>query len=618
MRRDSTSDTSTTRKGQLGSAERSTAVSLRSLVGRDAELERLEELLATVRAGGSSALVVRGEPGVGKSALLEQLVATASRFQVISAVGVEGEVDLPYAGLHQLCRSLMDTIGALPQPQSDALRVAFGLSSGEAPDRYMVGLATLGLLSDAAAAQPILCVVDDAQWLDPETTRALAFVARRLGADSVGVVLASRKIVEDLGGLPELRLDGLGAADSRALLDSVLVGHLDDSVRERFLAETHGNPLALIELPRSLTTAEAASGVVRLSPDALSSRIEESFRRQLEPLPEDTRQLLLLAAAEPLGEPLLLVRAASSLGLGVESADAAEEAGLFRIRERCSFRHPLVRSAVYGAATPAERRVAHGALAEATDPELDPDRLAWHRAQATPAPDEEVATELERTATRAKARGGLAAAGTFLERAAMLTPDAVRRVERTLAAAEVMYEAGALDSVENLLRAIDAGRLDQVQLARVECLEAQVSLDRGKREAEVILRLLAAAERLKARYPGRAYAAHLAALSSAFWSWSGKPEDLKAVSDALAQHPASGSSAGELSLRGWAQMLEQGYPAGADLFRESMILLREKPQLEDSDLPFLVQALATALSHWDIDSWIRDDLLGLVLPLRHS
>jgi DNA-binding CsgD family transcriptional regulator len=597
----STSDGSATRSRQRGSAEQPTASLLRALVGRDAELQKLEELLGTVRAGGSAALVVRGEPGVGKSALVEQLVAQASGLQFIRAVGVEGEVDLPYAGLQQLCRSMTGKIDDLPKPQRDALHVAFGLSSGEPPDRYMVGLATLGLMSDVAAAQPLLCVVDDAQWLDPETTRALAFVARRLGADSVGLVFASREDVDDLDGLPELPLGGLSAADSRVLLDSVLIGHLDESVRERFLAEAHGNPLALIELPRALTSAEAATGIVRQSRDSLSTRIEFSFRRQLELLPVETRQLLLLAAAEPLGDPLLLVGAAGQLGLSVESADPAEEAGLFQIRERCSFRHPLVRSAVYGAATPGERRIAHGAIAEATDPELDGDRRAWHRAQATPAPDEEVATELERTAARAKARGGLVAAGTFLEHAAMLTPDPGRRAERSLVAAEVMYEAGAFDSVEDLLRAIDAGHLDEHQLARAECLEAQVSLNRGKEEPEVILRLLAAAGRLKERHPARAYAAHLDALSSALWS--GNPEVLEAVSEALARYPDSGSSAGELLSRGWAQLLEQGYPAGRDLLRQSMIALREKPQLEDSDLPLLIQAQGTALSLWDIDSW---------------
>jgi len=597
----STSDTSTTGRRQLGSAERPTASSLRPLVGRDAELKRLEELVTTVREGGSAALVVRGEPGVGKSALLEQLIASASRLRVVRAVGVEGEIDLPYAGLHQLCRSMEDTIGGLPQPQSDALDVAFGLSSGDAPDRFIVGLATLSLMSEVAATQPVLCVVDDAQWLDPETTRALAFVARRLGADSVGLVFASREIVVELESVSELHLGGLSAADSRVLFDSVLIGHLDGSVRDRFLAETHGNPLALIELPRALTPAEAATRMVRQSRDSLAARIEESFRRQLEPLPADTRRLLLLAAAEPLGDPLLLVHAAAQLGLSVESADPAAEAGLFQIRERCSFRHPLVRSAVYGAATPSERRIAHDALAEATDPDLDPDRRAWHRAQATPAPDEEVATELERTAARAKARGGLAAAGTFLERSAILTPDTGRRAERSLVAAEVMYEAGAFESVEDLLHAVDTGHLDDLQRARAERLEAEVSLAHGKETTEVILQLLAAAERLKERYPALAYAAHLEALKSAFWSR--KPEILEAVSAALAEYPASGSSAGELLIRGWAQMLEHGYPAGTDLLRQGMIVLRDKPELEEPDLSLLPYTEGITRTYWDVESW---------------
>jgi DNA-binding CsgD family transcriptional regulator len=601
VRRHATSNTSTTRSGQRGSVAQPTSSGLRPLVGRDAELETLDALLATVRAGGSAALVLRGEPGVGKSALLEQLVASASEFQIVRAVGVEGEVDLPYAGLQQLCRSMADAISALPQPQADALRVAFGLSSGEAPDRYIVGLATLSLMSEVAEAKPLLCVVDDAQWLDPETTRALAFVARRLGADSVGVVLASRTIVEDLDGLPELPLDGLSAADSRALLDAVLIGHLDDSVRERFLAETHGNPLALIELPRSLTIAEAASGVVRQSPDSVSSRIEESFRRQLRSLPDDTRRILLLAAAEPLGDPLLLLRAASSLGLSAESADPAEEAGLFEIRERCSFRHPLVRSAVYGAATPGERRSAHGALAEATDASLDPDRRAWHRAQATPAPDEEVAAALERTAARAKARGGLAAAGTFLERAAMLTPDADRRVERCLVAAEVMFEAGARDSVEDLLRAINAGQLDELQRARAECLEVSVLVRDRNSEAELSLRLLAAAEQLTEHYPALAYTALLDVQAYAFWF--GNPDVLKALSDALARAPTSGSNAGELLCRGYVQMLEHGFPAGTDVLRQAMIALRDKPELEDSDLALLAYTDGSTRTYWDLESW---------------
>ena len=594
----STSEVTTTRRGRLGSTER-----LPVFVGRDGELDELGALLETVAAGGSRALVVRGEPGVGKSALLERLIGAASAFRVVRAVGVEGEIDLPYAGLQQLCRSMTDAIGALPPPQSDALEVAFGLSAGKAPDRYIVGLATLGLLSEVAAAQPVLCVVDDTQWLDPETTRALAFVARRLGADSVGLVFASREIVGELEPVPELLLEGLGAADSRALLDSVLVGHLDDSVRERFLAETHGNPLALIELPRSLTTAEAASGVIRQSPDSLPSRIEESFRRQLEPLPANTRQLLLLAAAEPLGDPLLLVSAAARLGLSVEAADPAEDAGLFQIRERCSFRHPLVRSALYGAATPAERRVVHGAIAEATDPTLDPDRKAWHRAQATPAPDEGVATELERTAARAKARGGLSAAGAFLERAAILTPDAQKRDERALAAAEVMYEAGSFDSAENLLRTVDARHLDERQRAHAEGLEAEVSLARGEptteKTTEMVLKLLDAAKRLQGGDSANAYT--LDAMRYAFWS--ADRQTYKAVSHGLATVPASESSAAGLLCRGWAQLLEHGFPAGTDLLRQAMISLREKPALEESDLPLLSFTEAATRTYWDLENW---------------
>lgn len=599
LRRRTTSDPATTRMGKLGTAEWPAPSSPRSLVGRDAELKTLADLLATVRAGGSAGLVVRGEPGIGKSALLEQLIATATGLQVVRAVGVEGEVDLPYAALHQLCRPMADAISGLPQPQSDALQVAFGLSAGEAPDRYIVGLAALSLMSEAAATRPVLCVVDDAQWLDPETTRALAFVARRLGADSVGLVFATREVVEELGGVPELHLDGLSAADSRTMLDSILVGHLDGMVRERLLAESHGNPLALIELPRALTPAEAATGIVRQSRESLSTRIEDSFRFQLEQLPDETRRLLLLAAAEPLGDPLLLVDAAAQLGLRVESADSAEEAGLFQVRERCSFRHPLVRSAVYGAATPAERREAHGAIAEAIDPKLDPDRRAWHRAHATPAPDEGVAMELEGTAARAKARGGLAAAGAFLERAAILTPDMRKRAERALAAAEVMYEAGSFDSVENLLHAIDARHLDAVQLARVDALEAEVCLERGEVTTEMILKLLAAAKQLDDDDSARVYA--LDALKYAFWS--GQPPTLEAVAEALSETPAAESSVAGLLTRGWAQMLERGFPAGTDLMRQAMILLREKPALEESDLSLLPYTEGITLNSWDIDSW---------------
>jgi DNA-binding CsgD family transcriptional regulator len=451
-------------------------VGARELVGRERELATLEQLLGTVRRGGSGTLFVHGDPGIGKSALLERLVDAASEFRIVRALGVEGEIDLPYAGLQQLCRSMLDTVDVLPAPQRQALQVAFGLSSGDAPDRYLVGLAALSLLSEAAAAQPLLCIVDDAQWLDTGTRQALAFVARRLEADTVALVIASREQTEGFDGLPLLHVGGLAIGDARAVLDSVVVGHLDGPVRERLLAETHGNPLALLELPHALTPAEAATGILRQSGDSLSGRIEESFRVRLDALPEQTRRLLLLAAADPLGDPLLLLRAATHLGLGINDADAAEEAGLFEIRERCSFLHPLVRSAVYRSAMPQERRLVHGALADGTDPELDPDRRAWHRAQATAAHDEDVAAELERTAARAKSRGGLAAAAAFLERAAQLTPDASARAERALAAVQVLMEAGAFDGARALLAAAEAGPLDQFQDARVKLLHGQIAL----------------------------------------------------------------------------------------------------------------------------------------------
>jgi DNA-binding CsgD family transcriptional regulator len=585
----------------------------RSLVGRQDELAVLEQLLETARNGGSGTLVLHGDPGVGKSALLDELVSSASGFRIARAAGVEGEVDLPYAGLQQLCRPMLDVIGDLPPPQRDALNVAFGLSSGEIPDRYLVGLASLSLFSETATTQPLLCILDDAQWLDTETVQALAFVARRLGADTVALAIASREHLEDLEGLPALRLDGLASADARALLDAVVTGHLDGAVRERFLAETHGNPLAILELPHALTPAEAATGILYRAGDSLSSRIEDGFRHRLESLQSDTRLLLVLAAAEPLGDPLLLHRAASHLGIAIEAADAAEEAGLLEIRERTSFHHPLVRSAAYRSATQRERRLVHGALAEATDGQLDPDRKAWHRAQARAAPDEVVAAELERTAARAESRGGLAAAGAFLERAAILTPDGSKRAERALAAAEVMYKAGAYDAVESLLHVVDSAQLDELRSARSERLHAQVALALGDDAKEAIVRLLAAAGRLTQLDPDLGHTAQLEALRSAFYF--ANPGVLTAVADAMDQSSVSGSGAvGELILRGWAEMIEHGYPKGRveildprdwwmhDLLREATIALRKRNKPEETNLSLLEFNEGISKALWDIDS----------------
>src|ERR1700676_2166336 len=432
------------------------------LTGRRSECEMLDRLIEAVRAGESRALVVRGEPGVGKTAVMDYVADHASGCVVARAAGVQSEMELAFAGVHQLCAPMLDHVDRLPGPQRDALRTALGISAGTAPDRFLVALAVLGLLSDVAEQRPLICLVDDQQWLDQASAQVLTFVARRLQAESVGVVFGARKPSDDLAGLPELVLEGLREEDARALLDSVLPGPLDVRVRDRILAETHGNPLAMLELPRGLTPAELGGGLVAATL-RLSSSVEESFRRRLDSLPTETRRLVLVAAAEPVGEPLLVWRAAERLGIGAEAATPAARAGLLELGARVLFRHPLVRSAVYRSAPVADRQDVHRALAEVTDPLLDPDRRAWHRAQAAPGPDEDVAAELERSAGRAQARGGLAAAAAFLERAAMLTRDPARRAERLLAAARMKRDSGAFDAALGLLVAVEAAPLDPRQ-----------------------------------------------------------------------------------------------------------------------------------------------------------
>jgi hypothetical protein len=432
------------------------------LHGRRDEREALERLLEAVRGGQSRVLVVSGEPGVGKTALLESAIRCASGFRVLRAVGVESEMELAFAALQQLCAPMIDRLDRLPGPQQEALGVAFGLRTGDAPDRFLVGLAALSLLADAAEEQP-LCIVDDAQWLDGASAHALVFVARRLLAESVALLLVTREPSEELEGLPRLVVERLRDGDARALLGSALRVRLDERVRERLVAETRGNPLALLELPRGLTSAELAAGFGLPYALGLSGRIEDSFGRRLSGLPVETQQLLLVAAAEPVGDPVLVWRAAGRLGIGVEAA--AETDGLLTIGASVTFRHPLVRSSVYRAASPGERQAAHRALADATDPEVDPDRRAWHLANATPGVDEDVASELERSAGRAQARGGLAAAAAFLERAAALTPDPSSRARRALAAAQAKHQAGAFDAALRLVAIAESGPLNELQRA---------------------------------------------------------------------------------------------------------------------------------------------------------
>ncbi|MGH3237789.1 MAG: AAA family ATPase, partial [Streptosporangiaceae bacterium] len=378
------------------------------LFGRIGELQILGQLIANVRSGQSAVLVVRGEAGIGKTALLRYLIREASGFRVARGAGVESEMELPFAGLHQLCAPMLGRLGSLPEPQRRGLSVAFGLASGDSPDRFLVALAALSLLAETSEERPLLCVVDDAQWLDQASAQVLGFVGRRLLAEPVGLVFAVRTPGAwpgHLAGLPELQLGGLEAEPARALLATVTSGPLDESVRGRIIEETRGNPLALLELFRGLGAAGLAGGYALPDAGDLPQRIEDQYARRLGELPDEAQRLVLLAAADPVGDSALILRAARGLGLDVGAINLAADAGLLDVGASVRFRHPLVRSAVYRAAAAEDRRAVHGALAAATDPVADPDRRAWHRAHAAPGPDEAVAGELINSAGRALRRG---------------------------------------------------------------------------------------------------------------------------------------------------------------------------------------------------------------------
>ena len=573
------------------------------LLDRLRERAALSELLDAARAGRSGVLVLRGEPGVGKTALLDCAVEAAAGLRVARVAGVESEMELAFAVLQQLCAPMLDKLAGLPGPQREALGVAFGLNTGAAPDRFLVGLAALSLLSEAAEQQPLLCVVDDAQWLDRASAQALAFVARRLLAEPAALVFATREPGEEFRGLPELLVGGLREGDARELLSSVVRGPLDERVRDHILAETRGNPLALLELPRGVPSMPGMAGVSGVP--GLPGRIEESFRRRLEVLPAATQRLMLVAAAEPAGEPALVWRAAGRLGVGAEAVAPAEDAGLLAIGERVKFRHPLVRSAVYRAASPAERRAAHQALADATDPQADPDRRAWHRAQATPGPDEDVASELERSAGRAQARGGLAAAAAFLERSAALTLDPAGRAGRALAAAQATYQAGAFEAALGLLGTAEAGPPDQFRRARADLLRGQIAFS-SSRGSDAPPLLLKAARQFEPLDPRLARETYLDALAAATFARRLAPGcGVREVAEAArAAPPPPGPVCGpDLLLDGLALLICEGYPAGAPVLRQAVSAFRGTDLSTKDGLRWLWLASYAAGMVWDYDSW---------------
>ncbi len=521
-------------------------------------------------------------------------------------------MELAFAGLHQLCAPMLDGLDGLPGPQRDALRVAFGLHDGAAPNGFVVALAVLSLLAEAAEVQPLVCLVDDAQWLDRASAQALAFVARRLLAERIGIVFAVREPsdVKELIGLPELVVGGLADDEARLLLASALPGRLDEHVRDQIVAETRGNPLALLELPRGLTPAELAGGFGLPDARPLASRVEETFVQRVRALPRETQRLLLVAAAEPVGDVSLLWRAAEQLGIRGSAGWPAEQAALIELGIRVRFRHPLVRSAVYRAAPARERQQVHRALAEATDPEADPDRRAWHRAHAAAGLDEPVAAELERSADRAQRRGGVSAAAAFLKRAAELTPDPARRGARALAAAQAKLEAGSREAAEELLATAELAPLDELQRAGLQRLRAQIAFvfSRGSDGPPL---LVDAARRLEALDPALARQTYLEALGAAMYAGRVNADSgVLEVAEAARAAPVAPKPprSVDLVLDGMARRCTEGPTAGVPALRLALQAVRNEALDGPAEimswllLTPIVQSM-TVFELWDDDAF---------------
>jgi hypothetical protein len=578
--------------------------------GRTRERQVLDGLLDRVRGGESAALVIRGEAGIGKTALMRYCARQASGCRLVQIAGVESEMELPFAALHQLCAPMLGGLAALPEPQERALRVAFGLATGTAPDRFVVGLAVLSLLAENAAARPLGCLVDDAQWLDDASSQVLGFVGRRLLAESVLLLFAVREAADErmFPGLPALTVEGLTDEDTRALLTAAVPGHLDERVRDRIVAETRGNPLGLLELARGLSEAELAGGFAGPPTASLPSRLQDHYLQRVRALPEPTQRLLLLAAADPTGDATLLWRAAPTLGLGRDAVAAADAEQLLQIGSLVRFRHPLVRSAAYTAGSPEDRRAAHLTLAAATDAQTDPERRVWHLAAAATGPDEEVATALEQAAVKTQGRAGLAAAAAFLERSLALTAAPVQRAGRALAAALANFHAGAFDAALGLLAQAEADAVDDLQRARVEQLRGQIEwASVAGREAPVLL--LRAARRLEALDVGLARETYLYAwvASSIAGPLAGPGGLLLEVSRAgrAAPRPGEAPRPCDLLLDGLTTMVTQGHAAAEPTLRRAVNAFLADQVSGEEWLQWGILAQMATMAVWDIDSWVR-------------
>jgi DNA-binding CsgD family transcriptional regulator/tetratricopeptide (TPR) repeat protein len=556
------------------------------LTDRYSERRVLDQLVAAVRSGESQALVLNGEPGVGKTALLDYLADHAPGCRIARTAGVQSEMQFPFAGVHQLCAPMLDRLGRIPDPQRDALWTVFGIRAGPPPDRFLVALAVLSLLAEVAAEQPLICIVDDYQWLDMASAVALSATGRRLGTESVGLVLATPGPSSHLTGLAELAITGLSQADAHTLLDSVLPGNLDPKVRDQIVAETRGNPLALLELSRGLTPSALAVELELPGAVPLEGTIEASFRRRLAALPDETRRLLLIAAADPTGDTMLVWRAAGLLGIGPEAAAPATDAELAEFGTRFRFRHPLVRTAAYRLASAGDRRQAHRALAEATDPQVDPERRIWHRAQAAPGPDDQIAAELDHAANLALARGCLAAAGAYLQRAANLTLDSAQRGRRAVVAAHGKIRVGAFDEALDLLALAEAGSLTDLEHAQVDLVRAQLAsiTNRGN---DVVPLLLKAAKRMAPVDAAEARLTYLDAFSAAIFAGrlARLDGDVPEVARLAAEAPAPSHKPGptDLLLDGLVATSTGEYADGVPMLRVAITDFANGVSIGDGD-----------------------------------
>ncbi|MEZ0052998.1 DNA-binding CsgD family transcriptional regulator [Mycobacterium sp. MAA66] len=579
------------------------------LIGRNSEMRKLAALVDDVCAGTSRALVVRGEPGIGKSALLDELADQCDRCLQLRTGGVQAEMELPFAGLHQLLAPIMGHLDRLAPPQRDALTVAFGIKDGPTPDRFFIALAALNLLTVASETRPVLCLVDDEQWLDRATAQTLSFVARRLDADRVALVFAARTPSEELLGIPQLTVSGLAAADADALLSTALSGPIDPHVRAQLILEAAGNPLAILELPRGSTPAQLAGGF-GLPEAAVAGRVEESFARRVAALGESSRRLIQLAAADPVGDTERVWRAATLLGIGENAALDASESGLVTFGSRTRFRHPLARSAAYRSASLSERRDVHRALAQVTDPICDPDRRAWHRAQACAMPDEDVAEELQQSAGRAYSRGGFAAAAAFLEHSAMLTSSAQRRAERMIAAARAKRDAASLDGALGLLVAAEAIPHSEYQEAEITHLRGQIAFDQ-LRAADAVVLLNSAATHFEPLDAPLAREARLDALVAAVWVGEHEGSDgLAKVAAAALAGPvaAKPNRAIDVLLDALSLRISDNYSAAAPMLSAAVARSceLERDGRDDRDWSWLMRARCNSLlaaEVWDFDSW---------------